>query len=65
VSPRVASVYEEAFSGLRRLGFREGDVRAALDRVRGGGSLANAAVEHVLRAALATLTAPARAPAHG
>ena len=63
VSPRVASVYEEAFSGLRRLGFREGG--AALDRARGGGLLANAAVEHVLRAALATLTAPARAPAHG
>ena len=61
VNPHAASVYESAFRGLRCMGFREGDLRAALDRVRMSVSLANATVEDVLRSALTILTARPRA----
>jgi hypothetical protein len=54
--PRAATVYEQAFQALRSLGFREADVRRALDSLRADAHVGNVTVESVLRRALAVLT---------
>ena len=56
VSPRSVAAQTQAFAALQRLGFREGEARRTLDRVR-----ADAGVDHqdpaqVVRAALRMLT---------
>ena len=62
--PRISAVYEDAFRGLRSLGFRESEVRAALERLRTDASMTTATLDQVLRAALSALTPPVRrAPA--
>jgi hypothetical protein len=55
VNPRTAANHAEAFRALRGLGFREGEVRGALDRVLWDGS-GQAPMEQVLRDALSVLT---------
>jgi 5-methylcytosine-specific restriction endonuclease McrA len=55
VGARAAAAFEEAFRALRSLGFREGEARAALARVRNGVPCPNG-TEQVLRAALAAMT---------
>jgi hypothetical protein len=55
ISPQAIASHAEAFRALRGLGFREGEVRSALDRVRTG-SHPDASVESVLREALVVLT---------
>jgi hypothetical protein len=56
VDPRTAEVHAQAFRALRALGFREGEVRRALDRVRTRSSGGDVSTERVLREALATLS---------
>ncbi len=56
VSPRAADVHAQAFRGLRGLGFREGEVRRALEQV-GAHVGRDASVEVVLRRALMLLSA--------
>jgi Holliday junction resolvasome RuvABC DNA-binding subunit len=56
-SPRSVAAQAQAFAALIRLGFREGEVRRALDRVRtevGMGGDQDA--QHFVRAALRLLT---------
>jgi transposase len=57
VSPRSAQAQVEAFRALRALGFRESEVRHALNRVRTTAHVGEATTETVLRQALAVLTA--------
>jgi hypothetical protein len=57
VSARAASSFEEAFRALRSLGFREGESRAALARVRSAATSAQDSTEQVIRMALIKLTA--------
>jgi hypothetical protein len=59
-SSRVSALYEDAFRGLRSLGFRESEVRAALERLRADASMTTATLDQVLRAALSALTPPVR-----
>ena len=54
LDPRVAEIRAKAFSALRRLGFREGDIR----RVLAGSCAREANIERVVRDALAKPTAP-------
>ncbi len=56
VTPHTVDLQTKAFEALRTLGFREGEVRRALDRVR---EVTRSAltVQEILRAALAVLTA--------
>jgi Holliday junction resolvasome RuvABC DNA-binding subunit len=54
--PRGAAVDEQAFHALRSLGFREGEARRALDRVRANPHVGDAGLESILRGALALLT---------
>ncbi len=56
VVPRAVDLQTKAFEALRALGFREGEVRRALERVREGTCTAQT-VQEVLKAALAVLTA--------
>ncbi len=56
VVPRTVDLQTKAFQALRSLGFREGEVRRALDRVREATRPAQT-VQEILRAALAVLTA--------
>jgi Holliday junction resolvasome RuvABC DNA-binding subunit len=51
-------MHAEAFRALRTLGFREGEVRGALERVR---TVGDSSTEQVLREALAVLTAARQA----
>jgi hypothetical protein len=51
-----AGSFEEAFRGLRSLGFRESESRAALARVRSDPRCATGRTEQVLRLALGALT---------
>jgi hypothetical protein len=60
VRAETAASFEEAFRALRSLGFREGETRAALVRVRSDPGCAHANTERVLRLALVALTPPAR-----
>jgi hypothetical protein len=55
--PRAVASFEEAFRGLRSLGFREGEVRAALQYVNAHPNVHSGAssVSDVLRHALAWL----------
>jgi hypothetical protein len=62
-APAVAA-QTQAFGALRRLGFREGEVRRALDRLRKESGSASADSAGVVRAALRVLTRAA-APAVG
>src|SRR5439155_14123266 len=50
----------DALRGLRSLGFRESEVRAALERLRADASMTTATLDQVLRAALSALTPPVR-----
>jgi hypothetical protein len=54
--PRALEAQTKIFSALRNLGFREGDVRAVLARLREEGELAGGTTEQWLRAALGRLT---------
>jgi hypothetical protein len=60
VNARAAASFEEAFRALRSLGFREGESRAALAQVRADVKSTEADTEHVIRSALAVLTAAPR-----
>ncbi len=60
VAPRSLDLHTRTFEALRTLGFREGEVRRALDRVREPMRSATT-VQEVLRAALAVLTPAGRA----
>jgi CBS-domain-containing membrane protein len=62
VSAGSAIAQTRAFAALRRLGFRESDVRCALDRLRTQVGLDQNDCEQILRAAL-RLLAPLRAQA--
>jgi hypothetical protein len=53
--PRTVGVFEQAFLALRSLGFREGEARSALDRVRADPHVGDSSVETILRQALAFL----------
>jgi len=55
-NPQALDARAKAFAGLRKLGFREGDVRAVLGKLRDEGELAAASTEQWLRAALERLT---------
>lgn len=57
VSPSLVAAQTQAFAALRRLGFREGDVRRALERLRAEVRLDRENAEQVVRAALRVLTA--------
>ena len=57
VNPRAAATHTEAFQALRGLGFREGEIRSALGRLRSDGKL-EVGMDGVLRQALAILTGP-------
>jgi 5-methylcytosine-specific restriction endonuclease McrA len=59
-NPQALDARAKAFVGLRKLGFREGDVRTVLGKLRDEGELAAASTEQWLRAALERLT-PRRA----
>jgi Holliday junction resolvasome RuvABC DNA-binding subunit len=56
--PRVAELQTKAFAALRRLGFREGEIRRALADPRKRSDDREADVERIIRDALAKLTAP-------
>jgi hypothetical protein len=58
VEPRAIDVYTKTFGALRSLGFREGEIRAALAKLRSESALRAATAEQLLRAALACLTRP-------
>jgi RuvA, C-terminal domain len=60
VDARAASTFEEAFRALRSLGFREGQSRAALARVRTKATSTTRGTVQVIRDALAVLTATPR-----
>ncbi len=64
VDPRTVAAYEQAFHALRSLGFREGEARGALERVRACAHVGEASVEGILRQALVLLATDreARAP---
>jgi hypothetical protein len=64
VSAPAVAAQTRAFGALRGLGFREGEVRRALDRLREESGSASADSAAVVRAALRVLTRPA-APAVG
>ncbi|MEO8178518.1 MAG: HNH endonuclease [Deltaproteobacteria bacterium] len=58
VRPRALEAQTKTYSALRTLGFREAEVRAVLEKLRGQGDLRDASTEQLLRAALACLTRP-------
>ena len=58
VNPHVVETQAKAFAALRRLGFRERDVRRVLAEVSESSADREPQVESVLRSALARLTAP-------
>jgi hypothetical protein len=53
--PSLVTVFEQAFLGLRSLGFREGEARSALERVRASAHVGEVSIESILRHALALL----------
>jgi RuvA, C-terminal domain len=55
VNPQTAEAHAQAFRALRHLGFREGETRAALERVRTSGQVGDTRTEDVIRAALGVL----------
>jgi Holliday junction resolvasome RuvABC DNA-binding subunit len=55
--PRALDTYAKVFSGLRGLGFREAEVRAALAVLRKQHGLREVSAERLLRDALQLLTA--------
>jgi len=56
LDPWALDARAKAFAALRNLGFREGEVRAALAQLQSEGELAGGTVQQWLRAALARLT---------
>jgi hypothetical protein len=54
--PQALDTHGKVFSGLRGLGFREREVRAALAELRKQSELSDAGAERLLRAALQLLT---------
>jgi hypothetical protein len=58
VEPQALEARARTFAALRRLGFREGEVRAVLAQLERQGELTAATTEQWLRAALARLTPP-------
>jgi hypothetical protein len=57
VNPNLADAYTQAFRALRTLGFREGEVRRALERLRAKPPAGEISTERLLREALAVLSA--------
>ncbi|MEO8185135.1 MAG: HNH endonuclease signature motif containing protein [Deltaproteobacteria bacterium] len=55
VDPQLLEVRAKVFSALRHLGFREAEIRAALEQLRRDAALAQAPFDGLLRAALARL----------
>jgi hypothetical protein len=58
INPRALELQAKVFSALRNLGFREGDVRAALQPLQTEPSHAPASFSELLREALARLRRP-------
>jgi len=58
VTPQALEVRAKVFSALRNLGFREAQVRAALEQLQGEPALAQASSAGLLREALARLCPP-------
>jgi len=58
VRPQVLETRAKVFSALRHLGFREGEVRAALERLHGERGSKPASFDELLREALAQLRRP-------
>jgi hypothetical protein len=56
VDAGAAASFEQAFHALRSLGFREGEARAALARIRSDVRFVNGTTEQLLRAALVVMT---------
>jgi hypothetical protein len=63
LSPRSAAAQTQAFAALRRLGFREGEVRRALDALRADDKVHADNAQQVVRAALRVLTTGHASPA--
>jgi Holliday junction resolvase RuvA-like protein len=59
-APHGIDTHSKVFSALRRLGFREGEVKAVLAELRTDTSLAGATVERLLREALCRIQLRAR-----
>jgi hypothetical protein len=59
-APRAIDAIAKVYSALRRLGFREGEVKAVLAELRGDSPLAGASVERMLREALCRIKLSAR-----
>ena len=57
VRPQLLELWAKVFSALRHLGFREGQVRAALEHLQREPALAQTSFDSLLRAALARLRA--------
>ena len=55
VDPHAAEMHAEAFRALRGLGFREGEARAALERVRSKSHVGDRSIPGVIREALRVL----------
>jgi Holliday junction resolvasome RuvABC DNA-binding subunit len=55
VSPQRADVYAKSFSALRAMGFRETEVRCALEQVRARIQISDPDIKQVLREALRVL----------
>jgi Holliday junction resolvasome RuvABC DNA-binding subunit len=60
VKPQALEVRAKVFSALRHLGFREAQVRAALEQLQREPTLAQASFDGLLREALAHLHLSAR-----
>jgi hypothetical protein len=58
VQPQLLELRAKVFSALRQLGFREGQVRAALEQLQREPTLAQTSFDSLLRAALARLRSP-------
>jgi hypothetical protein len=58
VKPQVLEIRAKVFSALRHLGFREGEVRAALERLHGERGSEPVSFDALLREALAQLRRP-------
>ena len=58
VQPQLLELWAKVFSALRHLGFREGQVRAALEQLQREPALAQTSFDSLLRAALARLRSP-------
>jgi hypothetical protein len=58
--PHALDAQAKVFSGLRNIGFREGEARAVLDQLRRDPALAHLGVKELMRAALERIPLPRR-----